>query len=262
MIIKLNPHIFTFILLLLVIPFVSAIPVDDVKLDGYVNDYVGVLSESDRAELSVIMKTLHENDKAQMSIVIVDSLEGLTKEQYALEIAHENLGDTESDNGLLLLVAMEERKYRIEVGYGLEGVLNDAKVGRFGREYFVPHFKQDDFGTGLLQFTKRIYIELTGDTELSAVAGTTPLQQAPQAPWWSRLGIMPFIVFFFIIRGILGAIFSKSSSGRRNSDDSFAAAMIASMFMRGGGGGLGGAGGGFGGFGGGGFGGGGAGGGF
>lgn len=238
-------------------------PVEDVELDGYVNDYVGELSPSETAELEAIMKTLHEDGQAQMSIVIVDSLDGMSKEQYALEIAHENLGGVESDNGLLVLVAVDDRKYRIEVGYGLEGVLNDAKVGRYGREYFVSQFRSGDYGAGLVQFTKRVYVELTGDKQLSDVSAADPLSRddSSAGPWWARMGVLPFIMIFFILRGVLGAIFSKAGTSRRNSDDTFAAAMLASMFMRGGGG-LGGAGGGFGGFGGGGFGGGGAGGSF
>lgn len=244
----------------------SAMPVDDVTLDGYVNDYAGVLSENETVALTSLMESLHENGTAQMSIVTVDSLEGMSKEQYAMEIAHENLGDKESDNGLLLLVAVKERKYRVEVGYGLEGVMTDAKTGQLAREYMVPYLKNDKYGQGLMAFTKQVYVELTGDEEFSGVTSPVSLQQHPQPPWWTQLGLLPFIVAFFIFRGVIGAIASragkKSSARRDNTDETFSAALLASMFLRGGGGGLGGAGGGLGGFGGGGFGGGGAGGGF
>lgn len=256
-------------MLCIVTPLALSIPAEDVSLDSYVNDQAGVISQNATVALTALLESLHENGTAQMTILAVDSLEGLTKEQYALEVAHENLGNAETDNGLLLLVAVEERKYRVEVGYGLEGRLNDAKVGRMARNTLVPYLEKDLYGAGMVEFTKSVYVELTGDESFSAVSSPVSLNQTPQRPWWSQLGILPFLVVFMVFRGILGAIASSSSQSKKGSsrhrntgDEAFGAALLASMFLRGGGGGLGGAGGGFGGFGGGGFGGGGAGGGF
>ena len=259
--------VMSFLFLVILLPVGSSLQPDEVTLDAYVNDYAGVLSQNETVALTALLETLHENNTAQMSILVVDSLEGLSKEEYALEIAHENLGGEQSDNGLLVLIAVEERKYRIEVGYGLEGQLNDAKVGRMARQRMVPYLKNDRYGVGLIEFTKGVYVELTGDEKFSGISAPVSLNTQQQAPWWSQLGILPFLVVFMVLRGVMGAISEKSSkkggsSRHRDADNTFAAAIIASMFMRGGGGGLGGAGGGFGGFGGGGFGGGGAGGGF
>ncbi len=250
---------------MMLVPAGVSLQPDEVTLDAYVNDHAGVLSQNETVALTALLETLHENNTAQMSVLVVDSLEGLSKEEYALEVAHENLGNERSDNGLLVLIAVEERKYRIEVGYGLEGVLNDAKVGRMARQQMVPHLENDRYGTGLLEFTKAVYVELTGDEEFSGISAPVSLNTQQQVPWWSQLGILLFLVVFMVLRGVMGAISAKSSKNdrssrhRRDADNTFAAAIIASMFMRGGGGGLGG---GFGGFGGGGFGGGGAGGGF
>ncbi|MGM5480692.1 MAG: TPM domain-containing protein [Nanobdellota archaeon] len=250
-----------FVIVLLLLPSLSfALEPSEIALDSYVNDYTSKLSTEHTQQLNALLHELKESGTAQMSILVIDSLDGWSKEEYAMEVAHENLGDEESDNGLLLLVALEEQKYRVEVGYGLEGTLNDAKVGRMAREHLVPLFQQEQYGRGLLQFTGSIYTELTGDDNFTNVQGVALNQQS--APWWSRLGILPFLIVFMLLRGLFGAIGSrkhetKGQKKSRKADDTFSAALLASMFLRGGGGS-----GGFGGFGGGGFGGGGAGGGW
>lgn len=251
------------IILLLLSGSVAALPVEKVKLTGYVNDYVGVLSQEDIVQINGIAQKLQQSGKAELAIVIVDSLEGLPIEEYAMSVAHGHLGNKQ-DNGLLLLVSLGDRKYRAEVGYGLEGDLNDAKIGRLQREYLVPAFKEEKYGQGLVSLSAAIYKELSPGEEIS---GGVAVQQAP--PSFLRY-INFWTIFFFImlIRGFIGAFNrNKKQEPKRDVNDSFAAAFIASMFMRGGGrnGGFGGGsnfGGGFGGFGGGGFGGGGAGGGW
>jgi len=244
--------------LLLLSASVAALPVKQVELTGYVNDYVGVLSQEDVAQINGMAQSLQQSGKAEVAVVIVDSLEGLPIEEYAISVAHGHLGNKQ-DNGLLLLVSIGDRKYRAEVGYGLEGDLNDAKIGRLQREYLVPAFKEEDYGKGLVTLMAAIHEELLPGEE---IPGGIVLEQAP--PIFLRyINFWTIFIFIILIRGLIGVLNRNKKQGtNRHVNDTFAAAFFASMFMRGGGGRGGFGGGSFGGFGGGGFGGGGAGGGW
>ena len=73
------------------------------------------------------------------------------------------IGDKEKNNGLLILIALEERKSRIEVGYGLEGVLPDGKTGRIQDEYMIPYFKDNNFDEGILNGYKALFKEVANE---------------------------------------------------------------------------------------------------
>lgn len=245
-------------LFLVVITLSFALPVERVRLDNYVNDYTNTLTENDIRDISIIAESLRNNKVAEFAVVIVDNMNGMTKEEYALKIAHNNLGDSKDDNGLLLLIALQEREFRVEVGYGLEGDLNDAKVGRFSREYLIPFLSNNQFGLGIKSFALKIHDDLLPNTHLEV--------KAPQKPsdFDYNISILLIVLMFIVVRSLLSFAFykiDKKGRPRSSSDEAFSAALLASMFLRGGrggnfGGGLGG--GGFGGgFGGGGFGGGG-----
>ena len=247
-------------LLILISSLAFAIPVDDVKLTGFVNDNVGTLSNQDETLISAVAKSLYDSDTAQYSVVIVDSFDGLSKEEYAMQIAHKNLGTEGKDNGLLLLIGLKEREYRVEVGYGLEGDLNDAKVGRLARDNLIPSFKSAQYGQGIVLFSAAIHKELRPNEAIPAnIKYTTPTTRKTSR---SQTGLVVYISVFILMMLIRGVGSRGNGSVRsRSTGDAFSAGLLASMFLRGGnGGGSGGFGGG--GFGGGGFGGGGAGGGW
>ncbi|MGE0792894.1 MAG: YgcG family protein [Candidatus Woesearchaeota archaeon] len=250
---------FIFLIMFLILTsFVISMPVEDVKLTEFVNDYTNTLTSEEIGNLNVILSSLYNSNQAEVAIVIVDNFEGLTKEEYAMKIAHEKLGDTKEDNGLLILVGMEVREYRIEVGYGLEGILNDAKIGRFARDYMVPYFQQNEYGIGLIALSQAIHKEILPDKEIQGVSYVVKNNETD-----ALISIFSYFIFIFIfllIRGISAYRYAKENKGKKRDDNgAFTAAVIASMFLRGGGRG---GSGGFGGFGGGGFGGGGAGGGW
>ena len=95
-------------------------------------------------------EALYKKCGAQVVVATVKTLDGSDIESYSLEMARKwKIGSDENDDGILLLLAVEERKVRIEVGYGLEGALPDSKTGRILDTYGVEHFKKDDFSTGL-----------------------------------------------------------------------------------------------------------------
>lgn len=116
----------------------------------YVNDYANIISKE--VEEHIISKNteLEANTGAQIVVVTVPNLEGRTLEEYSNELFREfGIGSKEQNSGLLLLLALEERQFRVEVGYGLEGILPDGKTGRIQDEYIIPYLKENNWNEGI-----------------------------------------------------------------------------------------------------------------
>jgi uncharacterized protein len=121
----------------------------DVPRD-YVVDLAGIMRSDQMSDLNTYLRTLEQKTTAQVLVLTVQTLDGQSVEEFALNTKEKwKLGQKGKDNGILIVVALKDRKYRIEVGYGLEGVLPDSLVGSIGREYFVPYFRQNDYSTGI-----------------------------------------------------------------------------------------------------------------
>ena len=116
----------------------------------YVNDYANILNAETERYITNINKQLNYQTGAQIVVVTVKNLEGDSLEEYATKLFRKfGIGDETKNNGLLLLLALEERQFRVEVGYGLEGILPDAKTGRMQDEYIIPYLKQNDWNNGI-----------------------------------------------------------------------------------------------------------------
>ena len=127
----------------------------------FVNDFANVINDADEREIMQSAVSLYNATKAQVVVVTVDSLEGEEVNTYALNLGEKwGVGEKETDTGVVLLLSVSERKVTIQVGYGLEGAINDAKAGRLLDTYGVPYFKSDDFSTGLKGVQKAIINEV------------------------------------------------------------------------------------------------------
>lgn len=116
----------------------------------WVHDEANVLSASTRAQLEGILKAERDSTGNQIAVLIVPSLEGEDIDGYGIRVADAwKLGNKDNDNGVLLLVAIQDRKVRIEVGQGLEGVLTDALSSRINRNEIAPRFRQGDYEAGV-----------------------------------------------------------------------------------------------------------------
>jgi uncharacterized protein len=224
---------------------------------NYVSDFAGVLSPQTQASLNALCAQVDRQAHAQIAVVTVKSLDGEPIENFATALEDKwKVGKKGTDRGLLLIFAPTDRKYRIEVGYGLEGILPDGKVGDIGRQ-MVPYLQQNNFDAAVTLAVQQIAGVIAADAGVTLNTGPRPAYApAPQARPLSLgevlvLGVVLLLVIFFLARfggsGLLG--------------------FLIGMFMGGGGGGRGGGGGwgggggdggGFGGFGGGSSGGGGA----
>ena len=120
----------------------------------HVTDLAGVISSDVKTQLNALLLELEQKTTAQVLVLTVQSLDGQSIEEFAFNTKEKwKLGQKRKDNGVLIAVAVKDRKYRLEVGYGLEGVLPDSLVGTIGREYLVPYFRKGDYSTGIANAT-------------------------------------------------------------------------------------------------------------
>jgi uncharacterized protein len=139
-----------FLLIFFVLPVVSY-ALDVPKLQGYVNDYAGMISSSAKARIEKDLKAFEQSDSTQLVILTVPTLEGETVDGFGIKVAETwKIGQKGKDNGIIILVAKQERKIRIEVGRGLEGPLTDLAAGRIVDIAIAPRFKQGDFDGGFI----------------------------------------------------------------------------------------------------------------
>lgn len=119
---------------------------------GHVNDFAGVMSREHVQTLEGILREFAEKTGIEIAVVTVQDMGGMDENTYAVELFEQwGIGSKDLDDGLLFLVAVAERRMRIEVGYGLEGVITDAKAGMIRDQHMVPHLRNNDYGTGLTQ---------------------------------------------------------------------------------------------------------------
>jgi uncharacterized protein len=115
-----------------------------------VADYAGVIPADVEQRLDTLLAELQAKTTAQLWVLTVDSTGGVPIEEYTIDLAQKwGIGQKGKDNGALIVVALRDRKYRIEVGYGLEGALPDAYCANVARTYFAPYFKRGQYGEGL-----------------------------------------------------------------------------------------------------------------
>ena len=235
-------------------PFTSAEVAIPKQPLNHVVDLAGMINDTAETNLNRYLLELEQKTTAQMVVLTINSLEGEALEDLSIRIAHEQwkLGQKGKDNGVLLLVSLQDRKYRFEIGYGLEGLLPDSLVGTIGRTYLVPYFRKGDYSNGIFTATLAVIseiasdagVEITGMPKLSR--SLSGVQRRKPTLISTLLSLLFFIglIYLFIRHPrflLLFLMFSFLGGGRRS-----------------GWGGGGGFGGGFGGGGGGGFGGGGA----
>ncbi|HEY8500801.1 MAG TPA: TPM domain-containing protein [Clostridia bacterium] len=136
----------------------------------FVNDFANVIDTETEWDIQNIAVQLHEKTTAQVVVVTIDSLEGQSIEEYAVNLFRKwGIGTAEKNNGVLILVAIEDRWSRIEVGYGLEGALTDAETRRIQDNYMIPSFQEGDYSTGIkngfLATVRKVYDEYGIDIE-------------------------------------------------------------------------------------------------
>ena len=195
----------TFLLLCFLPGYLSAtVPLIPDQPYNYVVDLEGIIDPQTEADLNRRLKELENRTSAQVVVLTINSLEGEPIERFSLRTAEKwALGQKGKDNGVLITVAVHDRKYRIEVGYGLEAILPDSYVGSLGRRYFVPNFRQGKYSRGIEAVVSNIAMTIS--------SGEAPRSTKTVPSWWYRVShkklnlilyglflcIWPFLILFW-----------------------------------------------------------------
>lgn len=178
------------------------------KLSGRVVDAAGLLSPETEAALTEKLKTLEDTTTRQLVVATIPDLQGYDIADYGYRLGRDwGLGQREEDNGALLIVAPNERKVRIEVGYGLEGYLTDALSSVIINRQIVPRFREGDMEGGVVAGTDAIVAQLSLPPE-EARANLIAAREREKDETRHGLGLIPTILIiwfvFWMLRGVLG----------------------------------------------------------
>jgi uncharacterized protein len=170
-------------------------------LKGRVNDYAGILAPATARQLEEVLKNFETAESTQIVLLTVPSLEGASLEDFSLRVVEAwKPGQKKLDNGALLLIAKNDRKLRIEVGYGLEGKLTDLVSGRIIRDIITPRFKEGNFDQGVIDGISAMMAAVKGEF---AAADNKPQQNK---------GVDPgaIVIFLVVIFSVLGRMLSRA----------------------------------------------------
>ena len=184
--------------LLVLCSAVQCLALDVPDLEGRINDYANLLSPATEASLESVLESLESSDSTQIVVLTIKSLQGDSLEQFSLRVVEDwKIGRQGLDNGVLLLVARDDRKIRIEVGYGLEGTLTDMTAGRIISNVISPKFKQGDFNQGIIDGIGAIVATVRGEFSLDKGGGPAPSNRADPG------GLLTSMIFIFFVFGSL-----------------------------------------------------------
>ena len=182
------------------------------KPAGRVTDLANVIDAATEADLDRRLDQLEQQTSSEVAVVTVPSLNGVPVEDYAVQLFKEwGIGQAKTDNGVLVLVAPSEREMRIEVGYGLEGILPDGLAGQIIRENFIPRFRDDDYNGGIRDGVARVIDVVEKQQVLSAEElAKFNDTSGEDAPVWV---IIPFMGLFVAIGFLMVGIGLRTKTG-------------------------------------------------
>jgi uncharacterized protein len=183
------------------------------KPTSYVSDNAGIIDPESQAMMQQLATEVESKAHATLEVVTIKSLDGLTIEQFATALEDNwKVGPKGSDKGVVMIFALNEHKWRIEVGYGLEGALNDAKVGDIGRS-MVPQLKGGEYGPAILNGEEQVADDIATDAGVT-LSPLLDMQQQVEAsmpppppqklsPWRVAGGIIRLVIFIIVFLLIL-----------------------------------------------------------
>ncbi len=209
-------QVFELLLLLLWVSAARAEKSEQLKPQGYVNDFAGVLSPATRDQITALCAEVDQKAHAQIAVVTIHTLDDVPVEDFANKLYQRwGVGYKGENRGVLILLAANDRKYRVEVGYGLEPILPDGKVGGFGRQV-VPSLRQSAYDVALLTLTTRIAQVIAADRGVTL--GKLPDERAPTRnrppPALNLAALIILALLAFGVFGLLLPIIAAAQRGR------------------------------------------------
>jgi uncharacterized protein len=184
-----------------------AFGLDVPALKGRVNDYGNILSSSTEGQLEAVLGELERTDSTQIVVLTIPSLEGDSLEDFSIRVADQwKIGQKNKDNGAILLISKNDRKLRIEVGYGLEGSLTDLISGRIIRDIIVPYFKRGDFDAGISNGVQAMIQAVRGEFKADAKAVRVSPRSSSSPNFFAILVIIFLVNMIGRLKRPLGAV--------------------------------------------------------
>ena len=198
--------IILFLLGFLTCPLVAAVPPVPEQPANYVVDLAGIIDSQTEADLNRRLQELEDQTTAQLVVLTIDSLEGEPMEKFSLRTAEKwALGQKGKDNGVLITIALQDRRYRIEVGYGLEASLPDSYLGSLARQHFVPNFRQGKYSQGIEAVVLTIVDNLISE-KVTGVTVTRSPDMTETSKEFSDFLSFPIVLIFLLPILILGGL--------------------------------------------------------
>ena len=197
------------VIVILLLTTAAATALDVPPLRGRVNDYAGIMNQDQVRSLESKLTQFEQQTGHQVAVLAIPTLEGEDIEGFSIRVAENwKLGQKGFDNGVILVVAIKDRRLRFEVGYGLEGVLPDATASRIIRDYLVPRFRAQDYAGGII----------AGIDAVIKVIRNEPLPEAARSKGGNPGSEVNSLVMFLITLAVFGLMaFASSANRRRNS---------------------------------------------
>jgi uncharacterized protein len=176
------------------------------EFTNHVVDAAGVVPDDAEQSVNSELESYQDRTGNQIAVAVIDTTGDASLEDYTIDLAKEwGVGSAEDDNGVLLLIAVEDRRLRIEVGEGIEGELTDLESGRIIRNEIPPLLREGDYGGAILVGTRAIRRAI-GDTDVPAEAPPAGGEETSRSPDARRLpgwifSVLPFVIFPLILGG-------------------------------------------------------------
>jgi uncharacterized protein len=180
------------------------------KPPNYVVDLAGIIQPEVENALNAYLAELEQKTTAQMFVLTIDSLEEEPLEDFSIHVAHDmwEIGQKGKDNGVLLLVSVQDRKARLEIGYGLEPILTDAYSKRIIEQVLLPYFRQGDYSNGIAAAVSAVVGIIAADSGVDITGTLASVQGARQTVPYGGAGekksspFQKFISILLVIAGI------------------------------------------------------------
>lgn len=193
------------VICLLLVPVIAFAEVPIPTLTPFVNDFADVIAPQDEMAIQRLCEELENNTTAEIVVLTVKTTSPASIEEFAVKTFEKNgIGKKGKDNGILIVAAIDDRKWKIEIGYGLEPIINDAKAGRIGREFMTTYFREEKYGEGLYLTVQTLGEIIKGDSELSAQFDENNLEGA-----WIFIALLPMVILLVILVAVAAFYIKK-----------------------------------------------------
>jgi uncharacterized protein len=175
----------------------------------YVEDYANAINQSDEQSLNGVLHELEQKTDAQYIVLTVETTGGVPIEQFSIDLVEKwKLGQKDKDNGMLFTLAKNDRRWRFEVGYGLEGFVTDAYCSRVGREVLVPYLKKGRYSEGIYQANLQIAQKIASESGVT-LTGVPKVNRQPVPQQRRTVGspcccwtLLPLLILFLLLGGL------------------------------------------------------------